>query len=216
MNLILLVTVLYILTILILLCTKVYHVTVLLEKIESSHKFKIEEEKEDEPEDEKNEETSINYRRNYDYDPEPGNDFTYDEHGNVIYGIGFCGAPRLPFYMYGMSPNKFIEKYTSVDKKYRKRFLENLDRNFYQVCPEVIIICDFCKDFENNEDKEYLIIHLNRFAKNYLPRQVYGNQLKFFKDIIELLYIEQSKNGFKRVLDDIVYAFHNFKKVKDE
>lgn len=155
MNIIFLVTVLYILTILILLCTKVYHDTVLLEKIGASHKFKIEEEKDNkEGESKEDDEKSINYRKYYDYDPEPGNDFTYDEHGNVIYGIGFCGAPRQPFYMYGMSPNKFIEKYTSVDKKYRKRFLENLDRNFYQVCPEVIIICDFCKDFERNEDKE--------------------------------------------------------------
>jgi hypothetical protein len=210
MNLILLTMVLYILLILIVLCTKVYHDTALLEKIGSSHKFKAPEKednedkiKEEEFEDEKNDEKHIN-NRIYDYDPEPGNDFTYDEHGNVKYGIGFCGAPRLPFYMYGMSPNKFIEKYTSIDKKYRIHFLENLDRNIYQVCPEVILICDFCKIFESDEDKQYLIIHLNRFAKNYLPRQVYGNQLKFFKDIIELLHIEQSKNSFKKVLADII------------
>jgi hypothetical protein len=32
------------------------------------------------------------FTREYDYDPEPGNDFTYDEHGNVIYGIGFVNT----------------------------------------------------------------------------------------------------------------------------
>ena len=120
-------------------------------------------------------------------------DINYDA---TLYEIGLMGHKVL------IALGK--PKYTYIDKKYRIHFLENLDRNIYQVCPEVILICDFCKIFESDEDKQYLIIHLNRFAKNYLPRQVYGNQLKFFKDIIELLHIEQSKNSFKKVLADII------------
>ena len=59
--------------------------------------------------------------RRYDYDPEPGNDFTYDEHGNVIYGRGYIGPPRRPMY-YGLDVNNFLEPlkdFKTIYDKYR-------------------------------------------------------------------------------------------------
>ena len=57
--------------------------------------------------------------KDYDYDSEPGRDFTYDDHGNVIYGRGYIGAPRLPCRSLGLDSRDFVDKYIKINEEIR-------------------------------------------------------------------------------------------------
>ena len=122
----------------------------------------------------------------YDFDPEPGNDFTYDEHGNVIYGCGFVGAPRLPFYEYGMDVNEFIDKYLQTNKEIRTNLLNNLPVN---VSNKIINLTHILQIYENNQDKHELENSLDRFLADNLPnfRSFCYPQLKYFREFYNLL-----------------------------
>jgi hypothetical protein len=71
--------------------------------------------------------------KSYDYDPENGNDYTIDDHGNIIYGKGYIGAKLLPKQHLGLSVDDFITKYLNFEEKIRLEYLykESLNSNYY-------------------------------------------------------------------------------------
>lgn len=122
----------------------------------------------------------------YDYDPEPGNDFTYDEHGNVIYGCGFCGAPRLPFRDYGMNVRDFIKTYLTIDEKDRLNFLDNPLSN--NISERLDTIISYLRTYENNKDKVELTSKLDEFVLDCLPKgHYYSPQIKYFIELLNLI-----------------------------
>jgi hypothetical protein len=65
--------------------------------------------------------------KNYVFGFEPGNDFIYDSHGNIIYGKGYIGAKRLPHKSSGLDAIDFTDKYVKIDDKIRLDFLKELN-----------------------------------------------------------------------------------------
>jgi len=124
--------------------------------------------------------------REYTYDPEPGNDFTYDEHGNVIYGIGHVGAPRLPMRQYGLSVEDFMHEYLQIDKISRLLFVNNSNdylNDDYKILQTILTI------YEKDENKNKLRENLKKFMRYCLPqeRHISNLQLKYFRDVIKLI-----------------------------
>jgi hypothetical protein len=124
------------------------------------------------------------FKREYDYDPEPGMDFTHDEHGNIFYGRGFSGAPRLPYRNLGMDAKEFVEKYEKIDKKYRLEFL-NDDRS--NISYEFNMIIFYLENYEKDQDKNTLIKKLSEIAKKFIPDRSYSYQLKYFLEIYKMI-----------------------------
>ena len=104
------------------------------------------------------------FTREYDYDPEPGNDFTYDEHGNVIYGIGFVGAPRRPYYVLGLNVDDFIGSYLQIDKRIRQTFFEKLPDDLSKQLKD---LCVILRHYENDEDNKVFHNSLERFLAHF-------------------------------------------------
>ena len=121
----------------------------------------------------------------YDYDPEPGNDFTYDEHGNVIYGRGYIGPPRRPMY-YGLDVNNFLEEYLKIDKISRVLYLNSPDKD---IRDELQILITILRIYEENDNKNRLKQNLKRFMRFCLPNERITDdfQLKYFRDILTLI-----------------------------
>ena len=124
--------------------------------------------------------------RDYDYDPEPGNDFTYDEHGNVIYGRGHVGAPRLPFRQYGMNVNDFTEEYLKIDKISRLLFVNNPNELYSD---EIKILITILSIYEKNENVNKLKENLKKFVRYCLTgeRNISCPQLKYFREVLSLI-----------------------------
>lgn len=126
------------------------------------------------------------FTREYDYDPEPGNDFTYDEHGNVIYGRGFIGAPRRPYHLSGLNVDDFIGSYLRIDKNIRNTFLKNLHDDLSQQLKDLCVILN---NYEIDEDNKVFHNSLERFIADNLPtfRNFYYPQLKYFRELLNLM-----------------------------
>lgn len=123
--------------------------------------------------------------KHYDYDSEHGNDFTYDEHGNVIYGRGYIGPPRKPMY-YGLDVNNFLEEYIKIDKISRILYLNSSDKD---ISDEVKILITILRIYEENYNKNKLKENLRRFVRFCLPYEKRTDefQLKYFKDILKMI-----------------------------
>ncbi len=126
------------------------------------------------------------FGREYDYDPEPGNDFTYDEHGNVIYGIGFIGAPRIPMRQYGLNVDDFIKEYLKIDKNVRLSFLNKPSDNYTDRIRNLVVIL---KHYEENQDNQIFFNSLEMYVADNLPnfRRFYDPQLKYFWEMLDLI-----------------------------
>ena len=123
--------------------------------------------------------------KSYDYDPEPGNDFTYDEHGNVIYGRGYIGPSRIPMY-YGLDINNFFTEYIKIDKISRVLYLNSPNKD---ISDELQILITILRIYEENNNKNKLKQNLKRFMRFCLPNEriIDNLQLKYFKDILKLI-----------------------------
>lgn len=143
---------------------------------------------------------SLNFR-DYDYDPEPGNDFTYDDHGNVIYGRGFVGAPRLPFKQYGMNVKDFIQEYIKIEQEIRTRFFKNPESN---LCDEMKVLSTILTIYEQDRDKDKLEINLNKFVRYCLQseRNFSYPQLKYFREMIKIIKRIDIYNMLLDVIED--------------
>lgn len=117
--------------------------------------------------------------KRYEFYPERGMDFIYDEHGNVIYGFGFSGAPRLPRKNMGMNVDDFINNYIKVKKYIRKNFLDTLEKADNK--PEEKLIIAALKSYEYTNSMDELTAKLNEIAVKHVDPRVYCYpQLKFF------------------------------------
>ncbi len=126
------------------------------------------------------------FTREYDYDHEPGNDFTYDEHGNIIYGIGFIGAPRIPMRQYGLNVDDFIEEYLKIDKNIRLSFLDKPSDNYSDRIKNLIGIL---RHYEQDKDNKTFFNSLEMYVADNLPnfRMLYEPQLKYFWEMLYLI-----------------------------
>jgi hypothetical protein len=126
------------------------------------------------------------FTREYDYDPEPGNDFTYDEHGNIIYGIGFIGAPRIPMRQYGLNVDDFIEEYLKIDKNIRLSFL---DKPFDNYSDRIKNLIGILRHYEQDKDNKTFFNSLEMYVADNLPnfRMLYEPQLKYFWEMLDLI-----------------------------
>lgn len=150
----------------------------------------------------------IPFQKYYEFDNEPGRDFIRDEHGNVIYGFGYTGAPLLPWSHFGISPVEFIKFYKSVSKEERQDFIKHYIPQTYEMC----YIINLLKTFELSElselskNEENLLQELKKFAKECAPR-AYHPQLKYLKeikdDIVNISFKKQWKQEFQKVLTSI-------------
>jgi hypothetical protein len=117
--------------------------------------------------------------KKYEFHPERAMDFIYDEHGNVIYGFGFSGAPRLPRKNMGMNVDDFVGNYIKVKKYIRKNFLLTLEKTDTTKEEKLIIIV--LKSYEDNNSMDELITKLNGIAVKHVDPRVYCYpQLKYF------------------------------------
>jgi len=132
--------------------------------------------------------------KDYDYNPEPGNDFTYDEHGNVFYGRGFVGGIRLPSRSLGLDSRDFVEKYIKINQEIRLNFLNEEDE---KLSYELNLIKFILQDYEKDKDKESLIKRLDKLARRYIPHLSYSYQLKYFLEIYQILRIKNESKLIK-------------------
>ncbi len=136
--------------------------------------------------------------KDYDYNPEPGNDFTYDEHGNVFYGRGFVGGPRLPSRSLGLDSRDFVEKYIKINQEIRLNFLNEEDEKLsYELNLIKFILQDYEKDKDKDKDKDSLIKRLDKVAKKYIPHRSYSYQLKYFLELYQILRIKNESKFIK-------------------
>lgn len=144
----------------------------------------------------------VSFRKYHEFDDEPGRDFIRDEHGNVIYGFGYTGAPLLPWCHLGLSPVEFIKFYKSINKEERQGFI----KDYNPQTDEMRYIIDLLKSFEFSEKEENLLQELNKFAKECAPR-AYHPQLKYLKeikdDIVNISYQKRWRQVFQKVLNSI-------------
>lgn len=114
-----------------------------------------------------------------------GLDFTYDEHGNVIYGSEFCGAPILPSKRYGLTVKDFINKYFDINTEIRLKFFKEHPNNLSE---DIKTLINILKKYENNKNE--LIIKLNKFVNDYYPNTetVFNIQIKYFMEYLNELY----------------------------
>jgi hypothetical protein len=149
--------------------------------------------------------TERTYRKQYEFDEEPGRDFIRDDHGNIIYGFGYIGAPLLPWSNIGLTPVSFIKFYLSQNIEQRQSFINN----YYYSSNEAKYILNLLKTFEStdlNKNEEVLLQDLNNFTKECAPL-AYHPQLKFLKEIKDdmINYFQQQlwKERFNNVLHSI-------------
>lgn len=153
----------------------------------------------------------VSFRKYHEFDDEPGRDFIRDEHGNVIYGFGYTGAPLLPWSHFGLSPVEFIKFYKTVSKEERQGFI----KDYIPQTDEMRYIINLLKSFELSEysdfsdfskKEENLLQKLNKFAKECAPR-AYHPQLKYLKeikdDIVNISYQKRWRQVFQKVLNSI-------------
>lgn len=142
-----------------------------------------------------NDNTFENFEKDFTYDREPGNDFTYDNHGNVIYGKGFIGAPRLPLKQFGINVSSFLNVYLSFNKNIRLNVLKKLQKHKnseIRTIRKILVIYDDLK-----KNKKELENKLNNYTISLVGSSF--NQLSFFIDILHLMRLEKAKQ-FKNIL----------------
>jgi len=135
--------------------------------------------------------------KNYVFAFEPGNDFIYDSHGNIIYGKGYIGAKRLPHKSSGLDAIDFTDKYVEIDDKIRLDFLKD-DNISYSY--EINLIKPALEEYEKEKhvsplsSKNNLIKKLDKIAKKFIPYISDSYQLKY---LLELYNILKARNEFK-------------------
>jgi hypothetical protein len=153
----------------------------------------------------------VPFQKYHEFDEEPGRDFIRDEHGNVIYGFGYTGAPLIPWSQFGLSPVEFIKFYKSVNKLERQNFI----KDYTTQTDEMKYIIKLLKTFESSEFSEFsesfknedqLLQELNKLAKECAPR-AYHPQLKYLKeikdDMINISHQKKWRQEFQKVLTSI-------------
>jgi len=141
---------------------------------------------------------------------EPGNDFYYDEHGNVIYGKNYIGAPRRPDTTKGMSFNVFKKLYFSIDKSIRRRTLNNLKKTLSDKTHYLSSLLNILQEYENNYQKEDVVIftyNVLQYVKKTVGEE--QGQLSYFNEIIYHMYIVGYQQRLKYVLCDFGKKFFN-------
>ena len=141
--------------------------------------------------------------KNYVFAFEPGNDFIYDNHGNIIYGKGYIGAKRLPHKSSGLDAIDFTDKYVEIDDKIRLDFLKD-DNISYSY--EINLIKPALEEYEKDKhvsplsSKNNLIKKLDKIAKKFIPYISDSYQLKY---LLELYNILKVRNEFKIKEDEM-------------
>jgi hypothetical protein len=141
--------------------------------------------------------------KNYVFGFEPGNDFIYDSHGNIIYGKGYIGAKRLPHKSSGLDAIDFTDKYVKIDDKIRLDFLKE-DNISYSY--EINLIKPALEEYEKDKhvsplsSKNNLIKKLDKIAKKFIPYIADSYQLKY---LLELYNILKVRNEFKIKEDEM-------------
>jgi hypothetical protein len=149
-----------------------------------------------------NENKEIRERNKHDLELESGNDFSYDKHGNVVYGENYIGAPRLPNNSRGLTYGNFKRMYFSFDEKIRVKVIENIRDNL-DVNSCLFRLVDILCEYEHKESYS--------FEKNvflYL-RETVGEQgqLSYFNEVIYFFYLERAQQRLKYLLCDFGKKF---------
>ena len=156
--------------------------------------------------DEENKE--IREQNRNDPDLETGNDFSYDEHGNVIYGENYIGAPRLPNTSRGLNYTNFKKMYFSFNKSIRTKTIhklkENIDVNHYLFSLVDILSYYENDDISNSKFPNTFEYHVQSYLTNIVGKD---QQLSYFNEIIYLFYIERAQQRLRYVLCDFGNKF---------
>ena len=147
------------------------------------------------------------------YIEEPGNDFTYDEHGNINYGKKYVGAPRLPMESRGITCKVFLRNYFIFAKSIRLKTLtelkinkENIHSSLYDL---VIVLYDFEKQ-QNLLYKDLLEHMLMTYVNKVIRNSTQQTQLSYFIELLYYLHYEQATHDFKFVLCDYGKKFISY------
>lgn len=151
----------------------------------------------------------------YEYSEEAGNDFTYDDHGNVLYGKGFVGAPRLPFKGVAINSNRFIQVYMSFDKKLRQDLLKNFESYYNpefhnKIFDKLLQLRDVLLRVEEKQSYIYLSNDIKSFAKYFVDTYKSSHsdvQLSYFVDFLYVLYLKKAQYRLNYVLLDYFKKF---------
>lgn len=150
------------------------------------------------------------YKRQFDFDEEPGRDYKIDEHGNIVYGCGYVGAPILPRRNLGICPKEFCKEYVFIKKTNRfKIFTKVLKNTSCEYIKELIdLLIDYEKTTPDFDKPESLISILERHVKTQLdkafPRSYYTYcQYKYLKQLSEIMSLESKRAMFNDVLKQI-------------
>lgn len=148
------------------------------------------------------EENNIQYLSDYadkdNYVEEPGNDFMYDEHGNINYGKNYIGAKRLPISSRGINCKTFLKNYLTFSKQIRLKTLNNLKNKYiHSSLLELVLVL---YNFENQQNILYndliehiLMTYVNKVIRNAEPQ----TQLSYFIEFLYYLHYEKALHNLK-------------------
>lgn len=150
------------------------------------------------------EENNIQYLSDYadkdNYVEEPGNDFMYDEHGNINYGKNYVGAQRLPMSSRGINCKTFLKNYFNFSKQIRWKTLNNLKNNKENIHPSLLDLVIVLYNFENQQNILYndliehmIMTYVNKVIMNATPQ----TQLSYFNELLYYLHYERATRNLK-------------------
>jgi len=163
------------------------------------------------------EENNIHYISDYadkdNYVVEPGNDFMYDEHGNINYGKNYVGAKRLPMTSRGVNCKIFLKNYFTFSKQIRTKTLNNLKNNKENIHPSLLDLVLVLYNFENQQNILYndliehmIMTYVNKIMKNADSQ----TQLSYFNELLYYLHYERATRNLNFFFCDHVKKFISY------
>lgn len=150
--------------------------------------------------DEENKE--LRERNKNDLELDSGNDFSYDEHGNVMYGEKYVGAPRLPDRTRGLTYENFKKMYFSFDEKIRAKIINDIRDNI-NINSYLFLLIDILSEYEHKHSyifEENVLLYLRDTVGEH-------SQLSYFNEVIYFLYLERARCRLRNVLIDFFKKF---------